>query len=123
MSWFGRLFSSPDAINKSMDAAYSGIDKVFYTEEEKADARERSLKLYEKLWLAAIPSAVNRRIVSAAITAMWVLCIVVALAANAFGYSEYADYALKMLTEVVNPPFMIVSGFYFLKAVATAARG
>lgn len=105
-----------------MDAAYSGVDKLFYTDEEKADARGKSLQMYEKLWLAAVPSAVNRRIVAAAITAAWLLCILVALAANAFGYSEYADYALLMLQDVVNPPFMIVVGFYFLKAVASAAR-
>ena len=123
MSFLGRLFSNPKFIEKTVDSAVSGVDKLFYTDEEKADARAKSLALYERLWLAAVPSAVNRRIVAAAITAAWLLCILVALAANMFGFSEFADYALLMLQDVVNPPFMIVVGFYFLKSVAEAARG
>ena len=120
MSFFGRLFSSPKSIEKAVDGVYNGIDKAFYTDEEKAEYRAKAQGIYQKMWLAAVPSAVNRRIVAAAITAMWMLCIMIALAANAWGASEYADYALTMLQDVVNPPFMIVVGFYFLKAVATS---
>ena len=120
MSFFGRLFSSQKSIEKVVDGVYNGVDKVFYTDEEKADNRKIASKIYEKMWLAAVPSAISRRIVATSITAMWMLCILVALSANAIGWSEYADYALNMLSEVVNPPFMIVVGFYFLKAVATS---
>ena len=122
MSFLARLFSTPKSIEKVMDGVYNGVDKIFYTDEEKADARAKAQVIYQKLWLAAVPSAVNRRVVAAGITVMWGLCIVIALAAYAFGYSEYADYALTMLQDVVNPPFMIVVGFYFLKAVASNVR-
>ena len=48
MGLIAKLFGS----DKVIDAGISGIDKMFYTDEEKADAKMHLLKLYEPFKLA-----------------------------------------------------------------------
>lgn len=59
MGFFSSIFSSDDAISKTTDAVISAGDKLFYTDEEKADMKQKlmsyhleSLKFYEPFKLA-----------------------------------------------------------------------
>ena len=38
MSLLGRIFDTPEAINKTIETVASGLDKLVYTKEEQADA-------------------------------------------------------------------------------------
>lgn len=48
MGIFSKIFGS----DKAIDAGISGIDKMFYTDEEKSDNKMKFLKLYEPFKIA-----------------------------------------------------------------------
>jgi len=117
MGFLKRLFASPDVVKTTVDGVYHGIDKAFYTDEEKAEDAAAARAVYKAMWLAAVPSAVNRRLIAAGVTAMWILIILVMLSAKAAGMDEFAAYAQTIMADIVAIPFGIIVSFYFLKAV------
>ena len=48
----GKLFGSDKVIGKAVDGVYNGVDKLFYTDEEKADNWRLAMKVYEPFKLA-----------------------------------------------------------------------
>ena len=52
MTIFERLFGSDKVIGKAVDGIYNGVDKIAYTEEERADNFRKLLKLYEPFKIA-----------------------------------------------------------------------
>ena len=52
MSIFSRIFGSKDVIKQAADGIYHGVDKAFYTSEEKAEGFLKLLKAYEPFKLA-----------------------------------------------------------------------
>jgi len=52
MGLLGKIFGSDDAISKAADGIYNGVDKAFYTDEEKAEGFLSLLKAYEPFKLA-----------------------------------------------------------------------
>tara|TARA_R110000851_G_scaffold307304_1_gene465753 strand:+ start:307 stop:681 length:375 start_codon:yes stop_codon:yes gene_type:complete len=52
MGIFAKLFGSDEVIAKATTGLISGIDKVFYTDEEKSDNFSRMLRLYEPFKIA-----------------------------------------------------------------------
>lgn len=52
MSILGRIFGSKEVIETGVEGIYNGVDKVVYTDEEKADNFARLLKLYEPFKVA-----------------------------------------------------------------------
>jgi hypothetical protein len=113
LKWFS---SGPEAAGKVLDAGISGIDKIFYTDEEKADARQKLgdswIQLQTILTQETSVQAVTRRILSVLVVVPYVLMTIVACIAYPFssGYS-------KFLMEVANGQFgwivLAVVGFYF----------
>ncbi len=117
MSFLRRLFASPDVISKTVDGVYHGIDKAIYTKEEQAEDAAAAREIYREMWLAAVPSAVSRRIIATAVVGMWCFIILTMLSAKALGADAFSEYAAEVMVEIVLNPFMIIVGFYFLKAV------
>lgn len=52
MNIFAKLFGSDKVIGKITDGVYNGVDKLVYSEEEKADNFQKLLKLYEPFKIA-----------------------------------------------------------------------
>jgi hypothetical protein len=123
MSFIKRLFASPKIVETTVESAIKGIDKVFYTDEEKAEARQKALNLYEKMWLAAVPSALSRRLIACTVTFTWAFVIVFMLAAAALDNYDLARFAFDLLETVIINPFSIIVGFYFLTNVVQAVKG
>lgn len=119
-----RLFSSTDSMNKVVDGAMKGVGAVFYTEEEKATDRKEILKDVGKIivdWVAASQGhRLARRLISVAITFMWlllyflaaVMSIVSTFVTNSAEIrasgKELFDMAISM-----NGAVMLILGFYF----------
>ena len=52
MGWFGKLFSSSEVVKDITSGISNGIDKSFYTDEEKADSFHKMLALYTPFKIA-----------------------------------------------------------------------
>lgn len=77
MSFWGRLFGSDKSTEKLIDNVSSGIDKLWYTEEEKAEDRANARREGQALligWLQNTQGAnLSRRLIAISITFGWLL--------------------------------------------------
>ena len=120
MSWLTSLFS-PKTIAETARSAVKGLDSIVYTDQEKAEKTQAAQALYSKLWLAALPSALTRRIIAAFTVGLWALLIL--LGCLVYGFNEgWARFIFEVLQEIVLQPVNIILGFYFLKQIVTEYR-
>ena len=101
--WFGKIFGS----EKVVEGAITGIDKMFYTNEEKAEMKIKLLEGFEPFKLAL-------RFIALVITIPFVLMVMVAFTA-----SFWVDVTpqLKILVDTLGMPFLVVVGFYFADGI------
>lgn len=126
MGLFAKIFSTDDAISKTVDAVASGLDKLVYTNEERADAAAIDRAAARAMvvdWMTATNGQnLARRWIAFAITSMWLaqyamanLFSVLAVfmqdtRANMFlgASTVMANYAVQM-----NGAVMLILAFYF----------
>jgi hypothetical protein len=129
MSFFGKLFGSDDAITKTIDVVSSGLDKLVYTDEEKAGdaARERTeARSMVVGWMNATQGQnLARRLIALSITGTWlgmylisVLCGMVAVFTNSAGVVtadklNQVGVIAKDAAVDMNPAVMLILAFYF----------
>jgi hypothetical protein len=125
MSFFGKLFGTDAAITSTIDAVKNGIDALVYTDQEKAidAAKERSearSMLVE--WMQATQGQnLARRLISLAITGVWLLQYIVsqiALSVAIFwtGQAKQLNELAKVQLDSANdmsPAVMLILAFYF----------
>ena len=127
----GWLFGGSKAADGIIDGARAGIDKIFYTDEEKADARREAYRLWVEYQKATAPQNVARRLIALIVTVLWsglVLTGIVArgvekltgkvAAATADTASQgllFSDFVFNVLSNNVTTVFFVVVGFYFSK--------
>lgn len=116
MGFWGRLFGSDNVISKGVDGIYNGIDKAWYTDEERATGFLSLLKAYE-------PFKIAQRLLALTVTGIY--CLVWLLAAlmlvvSGFvdpDYGKQLDEAARVLGELNNDtlgtPVALVLSFYF----------
>lgn len=124
MSFIGKLFGSDEAISKTIDAVSSGLDKLVYTDEEKAEsaAKERTEARNMVVgWMAATQGQnLARRLIALSITGVWLLDIVVAQVVGAISifvddpakFNELAKFMMSGAMEM-NSAVMLILAFYF----------
>lgn len=100
----GKIFGSDKAISKALDGAYNGVDKLVFTEEEKADRFERLLKLYEPFKLA-------QRLLAVIFSVPWALGWIIAFVMAAFGQEITELKAL--LSGQMGSIVLTINAFYF----------
>lgn len=125
MSFWGKLFGTDEAIRSTVGAVKDGIDALVYTDEEKATdaAKERSearSMLVE--WMNATQGQnLARRLISLAITGVWLLQYVVAQIASSLAIfwgsqakalNELAKLQLESANDM-SPAVMLILAFYF----------
>jgi len=118
---------SPKAIADTAKSAVRGLDDIVYTEQEKAEKTQMAQDLYAKLWQAAVPSAVSRRVIASVVVAVWAFLIIYGVLAYTVeiwvaGSSHVAEFTLLVLEKIVLQPMNIIVGFYFLKQIVTEYR-
>lgn len=119
MGFLKRLFSSPDVIEKTVDGIYSGVDKVFFTQEERSEATQKAQEIYQAMWMASVPSALSRRIIACSVTFVWVILVLLMVALGIFDNMASAEFTFEVMKNIVATPFGIIIGFYFLSQVVT----
>lgn len=129
MSFFGRLFSSDDAVTSLVDNVSTGIGKLIYTDEEKSDDARADRSEARKMiiqWLANTQGQnLSRRIISLSITFVWLgsyvmslvlrICAVFTNNSGTVTADKLLDVAqlTKDAALEMNPAVMLILAFYF----------
>lgn len=125
MSFWGKLFGTDEAVRSTIGAVKDGIDALVYTEEEKAvDAAKERSEARSMLvgWMEATQGQnLARRIISLAITGVWLLQYVVAQIAMSIAiFWESKAAQLNALAKVnttnadeMSSAVMLILAFYF----------
>lgn len=116
----GRIFGSDENTKTIVDGAVSGIDKMFYTKEEKAEAGQRMSEWFLKYLEATQPQNVSRRFIAIVIVSLWAFLILLGVLAYPLA-KTFSEFIFKVLADVVMNPFLIVMGFYFAAHVVRTA--
>lgn len=109
---------------KIIDGTKEIIDDAFFTAEEKSEAKAGVLKWLLQYQEATKPQNLARRLIAVLIVSLWVVLVLTATVSGYYetGEGSYSDFVFTVLGDVVNEPFMIVLGFYFLTHVVRAYR-
>lgn len=125
MSFWGKVFGTDEAIASTVSAVKNGIDALVYTDEEKAvDAAKDRSEARSMLvgWMEATQGQnLARRIISLAITGVWLMQYVVAQIASSIAiFWESKATLLNQLASLQNKnaddmssAVMLILAFYF----------
>jgi hypothetical protein len=108
MGWFSKLIGT----EKVIDAGMNGIDKAFYTDEEKAEDKLRRMQMKTALLKAYEPFKVAQRLLALIFSIPYVIAWFSLLIASFF---MDVDKQFKFLIESdMALAVLIILGFYFL---------
>jgi len=113
MSWLASLFGGGKTTDKIVDSVINGVDAVFYTDQEKAEANQKILD-WKLEWLKATQGQnIARRVIAFGVGGMWLACGIVVLVAQGCGFTEFSKFAFDFMVNVVSNPFMLIMTFYY----------
>ncbi len=113
MNILAAIFGSSKNTETIVDGAVSGLDKMFFTKEEKAEANIQLGDWYLKYLSATQPQNLARRLIAMIIVLLWALLIVSGVTIYKFD-PGYSMFIFDILANVVMNPFLMIMGFYFL---------
>ena len=113
------IFGSSKNTETIVDGAVAGLDKIFFTAEEKSDASAKVAEWYLKYLAATQPQNLARRLIALVVVLLWALLVLVGVATYKFD-SGFSMFVFDILRDVVNMPFQIIIGFYFATHLARA---
>lgn len=126
MSFWGKLFGSDKAIEGVVDGVSSGLDKLWYTDEEKNDDKKASLTEARTMiiqWLKNTQGQnLSRRLIALSIMFTWLFMHLVstALAVVAVWSEKITEAKLIASAELISnsagdmvSAVMLILGFYF----------
>lgn len=104
MGILGSLFGDQNTMSKMVDGVYNGVDKIVYTDEEKADNFQKLLKLYE-------PFKIAQRFLALIFGIPYVLAWLVTFIVSFF---NNVDPQLALLNGTVGQIVLAIIAFYFM---------
>ncbi|MCP3683193.1 MAG: hypothetical protein GY861_10935 [bacterium] len=130
--WIGKLFGTDKAAASLIDNISSGLDKLHYGDQEKAEDRAQAVRegnaVYMEWLKSTSGSRLARRYIAIVVTSVWVLQYVVALV---LGVSvpwvsdpatveaiHLTTQSLKENGSQMDGAAMLILGFYFLGSKA-----
>lgn len=112
MALLGKLFGS----EKALDKAASGVDKVFFTKEEKSEQWVETLKAYEPFKLAQRLIAI---LVTSTYLLVWLMsAIMMILGIWYVDIVEYSKLLAQWNNDTLSVPFLVIISFYFAGGAA-----
>lgn len=135
MGILSKIFGSDDVINKAADGIYNGIDKLVYTNEEKAEMRLKAAEQFLKLLKTYEPFKLAQRLLALTFAipyiVVWVisavLFVVGALVPELSNAIDASKELAKMNNETLGTPVAIILAFYFsggmLEGVVSKLKG
>jgi hypothetical protein len=119
---FKAIFGTAESAKTVVDGAVAGLDAIVFTEEEKSAASAKLGDWFLKYLAATQPQNLARRVIAVAIVALWIGLILLGVILRAFD-EEFSAFVFRVLTEIVNAPFLTVMGFYFAAHIVRAWQG
>lgn len=116
----GAIFGSSKNTETVVNGAVSGIDKLFYTKEEKAENAVKMSEWFLRYLEATQPQNLARRFIALIIVVLWALLVLAGVAIYKFD-ADYSSFIFEVLRDIVMNPFLIVMGFYFAAHVVRTA--
>ena len=133
MGFFGSLFGNENVINKAVDGVYNGLDKVMYTDEEKADMAIKRSNLHIKFLKAYEPFKIAQRFLALIVGIPYMIFMSISaimylagmaippdLIKSVYQPSAYGTYLMEgslkfmsTLNAVLGGYFGLIMGFYF----------
>ena len=119
---FAAIFGSSQNTTTVVTGAVRGLDKLVYTDEEKADARAKTLDWFLRYLHATQPQNLARRLIALVIVCLWALLILAGVIARGLELwlldinhqgETFSGFVFEVLANIVNAPFLMVMGFYF----------
>lgn len=117
--FFGRLFTSPENVGKTVDMVRDGLDKLIFTKEEQADYNQKAAEMYlEFVKVASDGGHLARRLIGLTVTLVWALYaatigILYTMGIWVSGFAEAALGLTEVMLKIVLPSFGGVMLFYF----------
>tara|TARA_B100001059_G_C17734553_1_gene528105 strand:+ start:368 stop:820 length:453 start_codon:yes stop_codon:yes gene_type:complete len=132
--WLGKLFGTDKAASSLIDNISRGLDKLHYSEQEKAEDRAQAVKEGNQVYMEWLKSTsgsrLARRYIAIIVTTVWVLQYIVSLVLGASTpwisdqVTVEAIHAtitsLKNNGSQMDGAAMLILGFYFLGNKADA---
>ncbi len=119
---FSWLFGNSKNAEKTVDAVVATGDALFFTDEEKAENRNKINEWYLRYLEATQPQNLARRIIALIVTGLWALLIVAGVIVESLGASDQSQYIFQTLDDVVNTLFITIISFYFLKRIVDSSK-
>ena len=113
----GAIFGSSKNTETIVDGAVAGLDKIFFTAEEKSEANQKLSDWYLKYLAATQPQNLARRFIAIIVVLLWSLLLLGAVGVYHFE-PDYSEFIFRTLRDNVNTPFSIIIGFYFAAHLA-----
>lgn len=110
--FFKKVFSGPDAVASAMDGVKKGLDAVWFTNEERAQADDKVRDFMIRYLEATQPQNLARRYIAFGIVGLWMALVALAVASRPFSL-DYSDFVFSTLRDVVAVPFAGIMAFYF----------
>ena len=139
MGWLSGLFVTTESAGKALDAGISAVDKIWYTEEERADTSLKVKAWYLDLLASMKPFNVAMRLLAVGVFAMWSLYLIASTIMDvaAIFYCDQealrcslslaADSIDNRMSSYINENFGIIIMFYFgaagVNSAIVAAKG
>lgn len=117
MSLWSWITGGSKAAEKAADGIYNGLDKLVFTDEEKADANRQGFQMWLEYLKATQPQNVARRLIALVLVGLFAALVVVGVMAWPFS-REYASFIFDVINKLVMTPVTIIIGFYFVKHIA-----
>ena len=128
MSWLASVFGGTAVIDTALDGVYNGVDKLIYTEEEKADFLVKRMDQHTTMLKAYEPFKLIQRGLAIAVTCMFafILIVQVVLVVLSIWFSDIL-VTLEVLNslEVVSTigySFLAIMSLYFTGGVVNSFK-
>ncbi len=126
MGWFSWLTGNSKSVEKVVDAGISGIDKLFFTDEEKADYNRKLQEMHlEFVKISANEStaqSISRRMICLPVVYLWLILIVTSTALAVF-MPELDITPITYAIDQMNMPALASIGFYVGRHMVTDFGG
>ena len=117
MSIFSVLFNSGDTLDKATDAVINTGDKLFYTDEERAEDRIKQREFFPTLLKAYHPFKIAQRVLAFWFSGLFGIAFIIGLVVSIFNMiSTYKQTLAGIPKEEIiiislNPLFTLVNSF------------
>jgi len=113
-SW---LFGNSKNAEKVVDGVSNGFDMMFFTDEEKSIASQKVLDFKIEYAKHTQSQSIARRVIAFIVAGIWGVLVLIAVGLY-FVSVEASNFVFSVIKDVVNPPFMIITAFYFMAHIA-----